>query len=538
MAKASPAITNFNAGEFSPLLDGRFDLQKYPNAASVLENFVPTVQGPIRKRPGTRFVNSSRNEGACVLVPFEFSVSQAYMVEFGAGYARFHTADSSTGQRGTLVGSDGKAVEVSTPYALSDVVNADGSTRLRYAQSGDVLYVCCPNFPVYLLKRTSGRSFSFSEFEAKNGPFDDLDDSWITVCASATTGDVVLTASWDIFTSNMVGSLFYLEIPKWSAIKPWTVDEPIWPGNLRKSAGCTYIAQNNAYTGTVKPVHTEGEEWDGPNVISENYKKVVGVRWLYSDPGYGHVKITGFINSRQVAARVMSERLPANVVGSENATGRWAFGSWSRNKGFPTSVAFFRSRLWFARGQKVWGSVAEDFSDFAAKNFGDVTADMAISITLASGQINDIEWLLPGKDLIAGTAGGEFAIGELSNGDALGPDNVRAVLQSEYGSKAIQPVKNGSSILFVQRAGLKAREFSYNMGADGYASTDATILSEHITVGRGIKSITGGVGTERSYGVAAIAFAQEPDPVVWMVRTDKQLIGFTWNNEQDVDLLG
>lgn len=33
MAKVSPAFTNFSAGEFSPKLDGRVDLQKYVQAA-------------------------------------------------------------------------------------------------------------------------------------------------------------------------------------------------------------------------------------------------------------------------------------------------------------------------------------------------------------------------------------------------------------------------------------------------------------------------------------------------------------------------
>ena len=37
--RSEPFQTNFTAGEFSPLLEGRVDLAKYPNAVSKMENF-------------------------------------------------------------------------------------------------------------------------------------------------------------------------------------------------------------------------------------------------------------------------------------------------------------------------------------------------------------------------------------------------------------------------------------------------------------------------------------------------------------------
>lgn len=536
MAKASVALTSFNAGEFSPLLDGRIDVQKYPNAASVLENFIPTVQGPIKKRAGTWYVNETRGSGQCVLVPFEFSVTQAYIIEFGDHYVRFHAANAQTGTRGTIVDSAGKPIEVYTPYAIGHILNADGSSKLRYAQSGDMLYVCCPGFPVYVLKRYSATSFVFERMYFKGGPFEDLNSTETTVHASGAYGTITLKASAGIFKASHVGSLFYIEKGGNAAHEQWTYKEPVPVGGLyRQSGNNVYMANNVGWCGTVKPTHTEGMEYDGspifdyfPGTTEQGIMPPVG--WHYQDSGYGIVRITKFIDAQTVEGWV-ELKLPVITVSASNATKRWAFGAWNDSAGYPTSVAFFRSRLWFARGQKLWSSVAEGFDDFSAKNFGEVTADMGISITLSSGQINDIQWLLPDKDLIAGTAAGEFSIGELSNGDALGPSNIRAVLQSEYGSKSIQPVKNGSSILFMQRAGIKAREFFYSMGNDGYSSSDAAIMSEHITYGNGRTINTRG---DKMFGVTQMAFVQEPDPIIWMLRTDKQLIGFTWSNEQEV----
>ena len=70
MSKASPGITAFNAGELSPRLDGRTDLEKYSKGCRTLENFLPLVQGGAMKRSGTRFV---REPTRTILQPQVFS---------------------------------------------------------------------------------------------------------------------------------------------------------------------------------------------------------------------------------------------------------------------------------------------------------------------------------------------------------------------------------------------------------------------------------------------------------------------------------
>ncbi len=52
MAKASPAFTNFTAGELSPRLDGRTDLSKYFNGCKTLQNFLVHPHGGATRRPG------------------------------------------------------------------------------------------------------------------------------------------------------------------------------------------------------------------------------------------------------------------------------------------------------------------------------------------------------------------------------------------------------------------------------------------------------------------------------------------------------
>jgi hypothetical protein len=508
MGKASPILENFNTGEMSPLLAGRVGFDKYPNGASILENFIPTTQGPNQRRGGTRYVYPVKNSAKKVLlVPFEYSVTQAYMLEFGDFYVRFYTWDAITKVRGILESSPGVPVEVVTPYSEADLYNVDGTPRLRYIQSGDFLYLAHSSYQQRILRRVTATSFAISLYDVTGGPWMSLNDTATTVYASAETGSVTLTTSAALFAAGHVGSLFYLEARDTNAVPAWEVGKVITAGDRRRSDGKTYEALNSATTGTSKPVHNEGALLDGD----------AGVQWQYRDAGYGYVRITAFSSSTLVTATVI-DRLPSQVVGSGLATSRWAFGEWSNVEGWPSDVAFFRERLWFGRGQTLWGSVSADFSDYAPKTYGQVTADMAITVTLVSGKINDVQWLSADRDLVAGTAGGEFAIGELTNGEPLGPANKRSRVMSSFGSRAIPPIKNVETLLFVQRSGLKARETGFDFGADGYKSSDTTVLAEHITAS----------------GITQMAFAPDPDQVVWSIRADGALIGFTWNNEQAV----
>lgn len=527
MSKASPLLENFNTGEMSPMVGGRVGFDKYPNGASILENFIPTTQGPSVRRGGFRFVGEAKSQDdKALLVPFEYSADQAYMLEFGDLYVRFYTWDAVTKVRGILEVSPGVPVEVATPYTAAQLYYADGSPRLRFAQSGDFLYLAHPDHQQQILKRVTATSFSIVPFDAKGGPWAPLNDTDTTVYASAEDGSVTLTASTSIFTAAHVGGLFYLESREISDVKAWEVSATITAGMRRRSDGKTYEALTAGRTGTSRPVHTEGAVFDGGEAQAQigtpgsaDYKAPipVSVQWQYRDAGYGYVRITS-VTSGTVATGTVIDRLPSQVVGVALSTKRWAFGEWSAAIGWPSDVAFYRERLWFGRKRKVWSSVAADFTDYAPKSFGEVTADMAITVELNSGKINDLQWMAPDKDLIIGTAGGEFAIGELSNGEPLGPANRRARVISSFGSRAIPPIKNAESILFINRSGLAARESFYDFTADGYKSSDTTVLAEHITI----------------TGVTQMAFASDPDQVVWLTRTDGKLIGFTWNNEQNV----
>ena len=91
MARVAAQLTNFTGGEFSPRLEGRNDLSKYTSACKTLENFVIYPHGSAARRSGTQFVSEVKDSSKKTrLIPFEFSTTQTYMMEFGNQYIRFY----------------------------------------------------------------------------------------------------------------------------------------------------------------------------------------------------------------------------------------------------------------------------------------------------------------------------------------------------------------------------------------------------------------------------------------------------------------
>lgn len=205
-------------------------------------------------------------------------------------------------------------------------------------------------------------------------------------------------------------------------------------------------------------------------------------------------------------------------LGSATATTDWALGAWSEHTGYPKTVSFFEQRLIFGGStlypQTIWASESGFYEHFHA-GVGD-PADSFI-YTIAANKVNTIRWLAPARDLIVGTAGGEFKVGR-PTGEPLQPDNVQITQQTTYGGYSTQPIQIGNAVLFVQRQRKKIRELAYRFEDDAYLAPDMTLLAEHIT----------------GNGIVDVDYAQEPQSIYWAVREDGTLLGLTYQREEDV----
>ena len=501
MPRATPLLASFNSGELSPNVEGRADVEKYGAGCKTLENYLPIIQGPAKRRGGTRFIAEVKDSSTRTwLVRFEFNTKQSFQLEFGNQYIRFYS------NRGQVQTSPGVPYEIASPWLASDLTNADGSFGLRFVESNDIVYICHQNYQPQKLMRLSNTNWQLQPLVPTNGPFKIINSTATTVYASAQTGSVTLTASANIFSASHVGSLFYLQQTTVLSVKQWEAGKTIAVGDLRRANGVNYKALNAGTTGGNRPTHTSGAVFDGDN----------GVQWQYQDPGYGYVIITGYTSPTQVTATVVNQ-IPFYATGSGNASTNWAFGAWSDVEGWPSQVSFYKERLVFGRGQGVWLSVSGDYENFAARDaLGVVGDDRAISLVLQSDKVNNLQWFASSDALLCGTAGGEYAIQSITNNLPFGPTNCTAPLVSAFGGRNATPVRVGEAVLFVQRSGIKMRDIIYDFVSNKFMSTDQNVFADHITQG----------------GLQQIVYQQEPYSIIWGVRADGLLVAMTYSREQ------
>ena len=91
MVKSAPALSAFTAGELSPKLEGRIDLEKYRSGCSELTNLLVLPQGGTTRRPGTEFLGQVKDSADVTrLIPFQFKTSDTYILEFGDSIMRVY----------------------------------------------------------------------------------------------------------------------------------------------------------------------------------------------------------------------------------------------------------------------------------------------------------------------------------------------------------------------------------------------------------------------------------------------------------------
>ena len=160
MAKVWPIQTNFTAGQLSARLHGRVDVNKYNNGLKPQKNAYSLPHGGVMRRGGFRHVAGVKTNAKKVrLVRFEFSITQAYIIEFGDQYIRFY---KDNGQ----IQSGGSAVEVATPFLEAELFD------LYFAQSADTLYIAHPSHAPRKLTRASDISWTLATLTFTSAPAD------------------------------------------------------------------------------------------------------------------------------------------------------------------------------------------------------------------------------------------------------------------------------------------------------------------------------------------------------------------------------
>ena len=517
MARVAVQLTNFTGGELSPRLDGRNDLAKYASGCKTLQNMIVYPHGSAARRPGTTFVAEVKTSSAFTrLIPFEFSTTQTYILEFGDLYIRFYK-------------DSGAILEANKTITAITKANPGVVTSASHGfANGDTVVIS----GVVGMTQVNGKRFKVASVATNTFALQDIDGNNVNTTSYTTyTSGGVANRVYTLTTTYETADLADLKFAQ-SADVMYICHPDFPPRKLSRTGHTSWTITNvdfsngpfldhNITTTTLNPTHrlagqsttvtassTTGIN-DGNGFTSADIGRLVH----FDD---GHFQITSITSTTVVVGTVIK------TFTASSASTDWALGAWSEYTGYPSCVTFYEQRLVFAgtehQPQTLFFSKSGDYENMDDAYHGTIADDDAIIYTIASNQVNAIRFLSATRTLIVGTVGGEFSVSGGGTDDPVSPTNILIKKQSNHGCANIDAIPVGNVTLFLQRAKRKIRELAYNFDVDGYVAPDMTILAEHIS----------------ESGIKSMSYQQEPNQIIWCVREDGKLIGLTYQREQQV----
>jgi len=565
----------FNAGEASKKMAARLDFEKYPQMCETMENILPLTEGGWERRPGSKHVSSVKDSDNVTLVAdFEFGVTQAYIIEVGAGYFRFFK------DRGAITAVD------TTVHITNGTF--DSSTASWTDQSGAGGSISHDGTNARLTLTSDGVDDAHAEQEVSHAGTDDLilqfsvygapGDKIKLRIGTATTGteivnDVEFAVGYHCYTFTPTGANFFVQflhtkakalgIDNVAILDNQTVEinTPYAQADLYELRGSqskdtkriaheTYplyeLARSGHTNWSLNEVRLEDGPWMDDNTsattllpsantglgINLTLSAVTGVNddagWKSTDIGrsvrykksstWGWAIITSITSTTVAVADVI-----ADFEATPSAVTTWALGLFSGTSGYAAAVGEHDQRLVLGgptNAPQTFGlSQTGDFFNFRPDDAaGTVEDDDGMVYVLSAPGVNAIRWISAGDDLILGTFKGEWVVKSNTRDDVLTPTNTQARRPTTKGSAEVDPVRVGPVVLFLQRYKRKLYELVFDVAEGRQKAANLTRLASHIMKSK----------------IIQMAFATEPEPILHCVRTDGQVATMTYNRDEGV----
>lgn len=572
MADASYLQTSFLGGEWSPLIQGRMDDNRYRSGMNVCRNTIPIEEGSGARRPGTRLIGPTRKGAVGVLRSFDFAQSHPYNLELTPGHLRLQ----ANGSMVTIASTQ----NVITALNTANPVQVTSLTAHGLNSGDEILCIKDPN---------SAANASIAALLGRQIEVTVVDATHFT-CADAVTGNSIdgtnmvlgttgitfqkiadfptLYAAADLQAINKVQDqtnllLLHAKYPPYSVqsttpeigkdfavftfgpatfkdgpyLDPPTDGTTITASALSGSVTLTLAGGPTVFSptdvGRLVRLFSEPLAWS--NVTAYN----VGDQVKFNNAYYQAVKantghqpdvdivnwgiatgaaawtwaiITAFTDTTHVTATLQ------NPILRTTACATWRLGLFSNTTGYPTNGTYHEGRLWLAGviGNRIDGSKSNDPFNFSPTEADGTVADNdALSAIFNAKDVNQIYWMEPDeRGIICGTQAGEWIVQASQSNDTLTPTSIQAHRRTTYGSANVPARRAGLTIVFVQRYQKKVME---------YITTDFRGLSAHNI------AVTGKHLTQK--GVVEIAYQAEKVPIIWARTADGSLLSCTYKRE-------
>lgn len=465
-------------------------------------------------------------------------------------YVQFKNDDRMLKRVDSITIEAAGVVTITTPWASADLA------LMRFAQSADVVFVACSGYQARRIERRAARSWSLVLYVSDDGPFTADRTRRVKLKPSVTEGNGTLTADGNFFNANHVGALFKLfnegqvvsytlggEVQETDPIRVSGVYDPtnyardrqwqftitgtwtanIWAQRSFDDAESGYVDYRNAAGGTIAAITA-----NVASVVMEDADSnaIIYYRFAIKDGGYTSGSATISINYQSGGGsgicRVVGYTSPTVVTievlkpfSNTGYTDDWQEGEWSANRTWPSAVCLADGRLWWSGEDKLWGSVSDGFASFDEDLEGDAGP---INRSIATGGVNETQWLMSLQRLIAGTEGSIAVAKSSSLDEPITPTNLSIRNTSTTGAAAVDPAMIDTRGLFIERAGRAVMEVVFDGSSGDYVTTQLSKLTTDLF----------------SSGVKQLAVQRRPDTRIWMVMNDGSCVCCLYEPGQEV----
>lgn len=562
MPQGGPSVfstihSSFNAGELSPLLFGRVDIDKYKSGLALARNVYVDYRGGLSNRSGTQYIDTiNGTSGAPHTIPFVVNTQTSYVLVFtGNGLIKFYS-------NGAYVGG----ADLSSPYAIADV------PTVKFNQSANVLTLTHPAYPIYQVTRTGPSTFSIAQFvpgSTMKPPTSPSGHAQVTSNNNSVYTYMVTSVSQDgkeesvpcspFFFTGFGGSTGPVETSiSWSppASGPVAASYKIYkagPFAARGVAGAVasivptvygYIGQSTS-TSFFDNLFTPDYSITPPS-FSDPFTpgQVASVQPATPGSGYGSVYIaplvfTGGTPTRAAAGYGIVDTSTNTIVGvvltdpgagyvsTPTVTDSVGSATYSVTMGqtsgtYPSSSTYFQQRQVFGGTpnfpESFVASVPGKYTNFDVSPI--TNAADSITASIASTQNNTIVSMVPmSTGLIVFTYGSAFLVTGGSQSSAVTPSSIVALPQASFGASNLPPIPINYTVLYTEALGFTVRDLTFNFYYQNYVGVDRSILSSHLFFG---------------YSFVDWAFCEAPFRLMHMTRNDGQMLTFTYVPEQEM----
>lgn len=417
---------------------------------------------------------------------------------------------------------------------LHQWTSEDKLKALRWAQSGDVIYVASQNDLTVqsrqkkIFRGPTTRSWSIVDYDPEDGPFRVQNVSSITLTPSGLSGDITLTASADLFKADHVnfgpGALFYVDSIGQTVQEDLNVlNETTNPIRVSGTGqGRVFaISITGTWTGTVTLQFATSEDGPWTDVIdytvntSTNYDDEQDGAILFyrlqmtvatsgtavSQLTYSSGSIRGVARLTAITSSLVASARVLQHFGNTDASPDWAEGSWSTLRGYPSGVRLHEGRLFWSGNDEIFGSISDAFEGFDPLFVGDAGP---IQRQIGFGPIRTIHWMLSLQRLMMGVADMSANV-DAARIDGNSPLGVRSnsfdnpLTPSNFNIKSV-----ASKGLYVDRSEQRLYELAWDGNIDDYAPIDLSVFTPDFN----------------EVGIVQIAVQMKPDVRVHCVRSD------------------